>query len=342
VIPKILFVSVFLMVSLPPRVFAQNANNFVVYDNSYVIPSLALPAVPELGQEIILPSNKYPLAEIEIEGICPAEFAGKVSVKIYAPPDPSTAGTPGALLYNSGELQISGGGFLFSSGTFSGYFPEHFIVSMAFLGAAAGHGQLIAAQDPTVGESVALWKKSTTWERIPRGAAGFNNFRFRLQAFAKVLLQSPATGVLPAGSPVTFTVSIPSFVATKRVEYFAGGLKLGESSNAPFQFVWENTPTGFYRLFARSYDDFSTNDSPLVKVAILPPDTGALAIYPNSLNRLQIDLAAAPNAKIMVQGTQDFKTWDSGVSLSVPSPGITNVFTYPTNSFQFFRIIKAE
>jgi len=51
-----------------------------------------------------------------------------------------------------------------------------------------------------------------------------------------------------------------------RVEFFAGSIKLGESTAAPFSFVWSNIPPGIHELTARATDNtgVTSNSAPVL------------------------------------------------------------------------------
>lgn len=60
-----------------------------------------------------------------------------------------------------------------------------------------------------------------------------------------------------------------------RVEYFNGDLKLGESTNAPFTFVWSNAPVGTHNLVAKARDNgLAVTPSAPAAVTITPPPIG--------------------------------------------------------------------
>ena len=62
--------------------------------------------------------------------------------------------------------------------------------------------------------------------------------------------------------------------AITRVEYFDGGIKLGERTNAPFTFVWANAAAGTHTLSARATDnslDTSTSGEVVITVSNAPP-----------------------------------------------------------------------
>ncbi|MET0650390.1 MAG: Ig-like domain-containing protein [Pyrinomonadaceae bacterium] len=72
-----------------------------------------------------------------------------------------------------------------------------------------------------------------------------------------VSLTSPANGaVINAGSNVVLNASASDSDGTvKKVEFFRGGTKLGESTAAPYTTTWTNAPGGIYTLTAVATDD---------------------------------------------------------------------------------------
>lgn len=86
------------------------------------------------------------------------------------------------------------------------------------------------------------------------------------------------------GSDLTISVQVPNSIKTiKRVEYFRGNVKIGQTSIAPYDFVWKNVSTGEYNLVSRLiYDDNTVILSPVVKIFVEP--------FPSiSLNYLVLD-----------------------------------------------------
>lgn len=72
------------------------------------------------------------------------------------------------------------------------------------------------------------------------------------------------------GSDLTISVQVPdSFKKINRVEYFRGNVKIGQSTIAPYDFVWKNVSTGEYNLVSRLvYDDNTVILSPVVKIFV--------------------------------------------------------------------------
>jgi hypothetical protein len=87
-----------------------------------------------------------------------------------------------------------------------------------------------------------------------------------------VNLTAPANGAtIAAGGNVTLTANAFDNDGTViRVEFFAGSNKLGESSSAPYEWVWINPPIGSYNLVAKATDN-------LGGMGVSPPLTITLA-----------------------------------------------------------------
>src|SRR5205814_779163 len=56
------------------------------------------------------------------------------------------------------------------------------------------------------------------------------------------------------------------------VEFYQGGIKLGETTNIPYHLIWSNVPAGLYQLSARAFD--YTGDSSFslpISITVAPP-----------------------------------------------------------------------
>ncbi len=71
-----------------------------------------------------------------------------------------------------------------------------------------------------------------------------------------VSISSPANGaVFAPGSTITINAAAAdSDNGVSRVEFYQGGIKLGQDASAPFSFSWSGVPAGSYSLTARVYD----------------------------------------------------------------------------------------
>ncbi|HMJ64246.1 MAG TPA: lamin tail domain-containing protein, partial [Candidatus Binatia bacterium] len=98
-----------------------------------------------------------------------------------------------------------------------------------------------------------------------------------------VALTSPANGaqfVAPVNITLTASASDADGIIT-RVEFFDSGVKLGESTNAPFALVWTNVPVGTHTLTAKARDNgLALNESSSVVVTIRQPVLTNLTFIP--------------------------------------------------------------
>ena len=79
----------------------------------------------------------------------------------------------------------------------------------------------------------------------------------RINAPPTVTITSPADqAVVQPGNPIPLTANASDSDGTiTKVEFFAGGTKLGESSSAPFNFSWSNAISGSYTITAKATDN---------------------------------------------------------------------------------------
>jgi hypothetical protein len=75
-----------------------------------------------------------------------------------------------------------------------------------------------------------------------------------------ISIANPASDAsVPAGDIVINTVTADNDGAVTRVEFLDNGIKFGETTNAPFSFLWTNAALGLHSLTARVFDDEGTN-----------------------------------------------------------------------------------
>jgi hypothetical protein len=86
---------------------------------------------------------------------------------------------------------------------------------------------------------------------------GWNDPTGNANAHPSVAIVSPADGaVVQYGQPVTINTSASDpDGSVAKVEFFAGATRLGESTAAPFSFVWHSPPSGTHTLTAMATDD---------------------------------------------------------------------------------------
>ena len=125
-----------------------------------------------------------------------------------------------------------------------------------------------------------------------------------------VALTAPSGGqTYAAGSPITLTATAAESGGTvTRVDFYNGSTLLGNSSAAPYAYVWSNPPAGSYPLFARAIDSGNnTVDSPTVTatfggsgVTITSPVDGAAVAA--DLVLVRGTYVAPPNSGVTVNG----------------------------------------
>ena len=95
-----------------------------------------------------------------------------------------------------------------------------------------------------------------------------------------VQITGPAGGsTFPFNSDITITATASDSDGTvQKVEFFAGTTKLGESTTAPYSFVWHSPGPGTYALTARATDDagLMTTSAP-VAVTVAEPSAPVVA-----------------------------------------------------------------
>lgn len=101
-------------------------------------------------------------------------------------------------------------------------------------------------------------------------------------ATATITISSPEDGAnFAAGGDILIEVnaSDPSG-PLQRVEYFAQGAKIGESSTAPYSFVWTAVPDGSYTVSATAVDQNDLGiSSPTVALVVGTPPPEVLYVY---------------------------------------------------------------
>jgi RHS repeat-associated protein len=91
-----------------------------------------------------------------------------------------------------------------------------------------------------------------------------------------VSLTAPAEGSrFQSNQTITITANAVDNDGTiRKVEFFAGGVKLGEKTTAPFSFVWNNAPGGVQALTATATDnDGLTATSGAINIEVVDPNT---------------------------------------------------------------------
>jgi GH18 family chitinase len=112
-----------------------------------------------------------------------------------------------------------------------------------------------------------------------------------------VSLTSPANGTsFTAGSTLTVSANASDTDGTiSRVEFFAGGTKIGEDTTAPYSIAWTNVAAGSYSLTARATDNgAASTTSAAVSISVTGTGGGSctgVAAWSSSKTYVKDDLA---------------------------------------------------
>ncbi|HXT39730.1 MAG TPA: Ig-like domain-containing protein, partial [Candidatus Angelobacter sp.] len=112
--------------------------------------------------------------------------------------------------------------------------------------------------------------------------------------FPSVAILSPANNsVFVAGTNLTLTASAAdSDGAVTKVEYFQGGVKLGESANSPYSVVWNTVVDGQYTLTAVATDnDGATATSAPIVITVNDTNPPALLSAVASANGVTVNFS---------------------------------------------------
>jgi len=137
-----------------------------------------------------------------------------------------------------------------------------------------------------------------------------------------VVLTAPAgnaTFLAPASIPLSATAT-NSDGTVARVEFYAGALRLGEDTSAPYGLTWSNAAAGSYQLTARATDTVgASTTSPVINVTVLPAGIPLTAgLLPDGRFHFEFD---APDAQAyLVEASTDLFNW-APVLTNTPSGG---------------------
>ena len=152
-----------------------------------------------------------------------------------------------------------------------------------------------------------------------------------------VTLTSPAGGAWFITSPTNIVLTATASDAdgwVSKVEFYNGTVKLGESTAAPYQYVWSAVPAGAYTLTARAIDNESdaTLSSPVgINVNALPvitwvnPAQNTTNIEPATVT-LEVNVTDPDGSVTNVQ----FLT-NSTVIATLWAPTTSNIYRWKTN-----------
>jgi hypothetical protein len=86
---------------------------------------------------------------------------------------------------------------------------------------------------------------------------------------ATVQITSPANAqAFTAAATVAITASVASMSTISKVEFFNGASKIGEDTNAPYTFTWQNVAQGSYNLTAKATNSAGASTSAIVNVVV--------------------------------------------------------------------------
>ena len=129
-----------------------------------------------------------------------------------------------------------------------------------------------------------------------------------------VYLVAPVEGAtvpLPANVLLAAQVVAGETLGVNKVEYFADGVKIGENSNPPFSFTWNNLPPGPHELMAMATDSaLASFQSEPVHITVTPPPVGTALVSFGMMWKYQdngLDLGTSWTGR-----TFDDRMWPAG------------------------------
>lgn len=150
----------------------------------------------------------------------------------------------------------------------------------------------------------------------------------------RVYLASPPGGAsLPATAPVLLEAFAlpPAGTVVRRVEFFTGNIKLGESASAPYQWLWHSPPYGAHVLTARlTASSGAVLESAPVSVLIAPEVVRTTLIPSNAVWKYLDD--GSDQGTNWAQPSYSDATWASGPArLGYGGKGEVTVVSYGPN-----------
>ena len=200
-------------------------------------------------------------------------------------------------------------------------------------GAAANYFPLAAQWD-----NIAVTRATDFLPPQPAGATA--NLR------PQVTILSPGDGanlvfpVTPSALPI-MTSATDSDGSVAKVEFYAGSIKLGETTTSPFGFVWTNPSSGFYQLTALATDDqgASTESAPVNISVTVPPDPTLLQIASAGTNFLLTWPTSATSVSLLVASNAALPPrWKPWLNAAVVSNNL-NTLSVSNNSGQSYFVL---
>jgi hypothetical protein len=142
---------------------------------------------------------------------------------------------------------------------------------------------------------------------------------------------APANGEsFKAGASIAITASAKVVNGSiSKVEFYQGSTKLGESTNYPYSFIWNNVSAGNYILTARAYDQ---TDIPAVSEGIPVRVSSSESIQ--KLVNGEFDTGTIPWALNAWNGATATFSVDKSTTLSGENSGLINVTKLGPNNYE--------
>ena len=115
-------------------------------------------------------------------------------------------------------------------------------------------------------------------------------------ALQTITMHEPVTGnAYQEGESVTFEVDVTTTARViDRVIYLANGEIIGNATQSPYSFQWENPPTGIYRVSATVIDDVGAQvGTPEAAIVVGDPNQVLLVVADPSLSDSPSDAMVA-------------------------------------------------
>ncbi len=139
--------------------------------------------------------------------------------------------------------------------------------------------------------------------------------------------------LLPAAMMLNAEVNDPNGNLSK-VEFFANGNKLGETTEAPFRFPWVLPPPGDHVIMVQASDQTGASGAAMVQVQVMP-----LVLQPSTTDStFRIQTTALDGQRYRLESSTDLLLWTE-VSIATASGGLVEFVQEIGPNHQFFRLI---
>ena len=124
-----------------------------------------------------------------------------------------------------------------------------------------------------------------------------------------VVLTSPSrSGQLNGPADIVLTATTNLGATTKRVEFYAGGVKVAEATRAPYKAVWSQVKPGSYEIYAVAKGAKGKSlRSPAVQIEVVSLRTGRMDVLEDGSFEVEVQGAAGSLQTIWV--SEDLKNW---------------------------------